>query len=220
MPIDPIEGDRGKRVVASIGEIPLAQQDGTRIPGLEDIGKALRQLRKSQGLTLKQVAEACDCSVSYISQIELDKVFPSIVVLNRIARVLGVEVADLFSPPPHASNVVVKPDERIALTMPGWKAKIDLLVRNGENNRMQAFLIELEPGGNPGRYTHGGSKFTHPGEEFGYVLEGELELDLGDTKYHLSAGDSFYFSSRTTHCTFNPTKKLTRLIRVVSPPNF
>ena len=198
----------------------MAQQDGTRIPGLEDIGRALRQLRKSQGLTLKQVAEECGCSVSYISQIELDKVFPSIVVLNRIAKVLGVEVADLFSPPPHSSNVVVKPDERIALTMPGWKAKMDLLVRNGENNRMQAFLIELEPGGNPGRYTHGGSKSTHAGEEFGYVLEGELELDLGDTKYHLLAGDSFYFSSRTTHCTINPGDKKTRLIRVVSPPNF
>lgn len=198
----------------------MAQQGGTRIPGLNDIGKSLRQLRKAHGLTLKQVAEACGCSISYLSQIELDKVFPSIVVLNRIAGVLGVEVADLFSPPPHSSNVVVKPEERIALTMPGWKAKIELLVRNGKNNRMQAFLQELEAGGNPGTYTHGGSRFSHAGEEFGYVLEGELELDLGDTTYHLSAGDSFYFSSRTTHCTFNPSTKKTRLIRVVSPPNF
>lgn len=198
----------------------MAPQDEGRVPEQDDIGKALRHLRTSQGLTLKQVAEGCGCSVSYISQIERDKVFPSIVVLKRIARVLGVDVADLFSPPPHASNVVVKPEERIALTMPGWKAKMELLVRNGQNNRMQAFFMELEPGGNPGRYTHGGSKFTHAGEEFGFILEGELELILGDTKYHLSEGDSFYFSSRTVHCTFNPTTSRTRLIRVVSPPNF
>lgn len=198
----------------------MASRDNGEALESNDVGKALRQLRKAQGLTIKQVAEGCGCSISYISQIELDKVLPSIVSLKRIAKVLGVEVGDLFSPPPHLSNVVVKPDERISLTMPGWKAKIDLLVRNGENNRMQAFLIDLEPGGNPGRYTHGGSKFTHPGEEFGFVLEGELELILGDTKYHLSKGDSFYFSSRTTHCTFNATNERTRLIRVVSPPNF
>lgn len=198
----------------------MVQQNESRTPELNDIGQTLRGLRKSQGLTIRQVAEGCGCSISYISQIELDKVFPSIVVLARIARVLGTDVADLFSSPPHTSDAVVKPEERIALTMAGWKAKMELLVRNGENNRMQAFLMELEPGGNPGRYTHGGSKYTHSGEEFGFILEGELELVLGDTKYHLSEGDSFYFSSRTMHSTFNPTKKRTRLIRVVSPPNF
>jgi len=198
----------------------LAQRDNGETQESSDVGQALRRLRKAQGLTIKQVAESCGCSISYISQIELDKVLPSIVSLKRIAKVLGVEVGELFSPPPHLSNVVVKPDERIALTMPGWKARIELLVRNGENNKMQAFLIELEPGGNPGRYTHGGSKFMHSGEEFGFVLEGELELVLGDTTYRLSEGDSFYFSSRTTHCTFNPTDKKTRLVRVVSPPNF
>ena len=181
---------------------------------MAEIGETLRQLRKEKGLTLEQVAKAADCSASFVSQIELDKVSPSITTLKRIANVLNVHMADFFPSPQDPPKVVTKVSERIALSLPRWRAKMNLLVGRGPGKRMQPFYTEIEPGG--GAY----GQYTHDGEEFGIVLEGELEVNLDGSIHRLSAGESFYYSSKLPHSWVNPTKGKTVVVWVVSPPTF
>lgn len=181
---------------------------------MTEIGAKLRELRRQQGLTLEQVANAAGCSASFVSQIERGKVSPSLSTLKRMANVLGVQMAEFFPSPQQPTHVVTKLDERIALTLPRWKAKMNLLVRDGRGKNMQPFYTEIDPGG--GAW----GQYTHEGEEFGIVLEGELEIDLDGTSYRVSAGESFYYSSKLPHSWVNSTKKKTVVVWVVSPPTF
>jgi len=181
---------------------------------LADIGEKLRELRKDKGLTLEQLAQACGCSASFVSQIERNKVSPSLSTLKRMANTLEVQMADFFAAPHDNSHVVTRVDERIALTLPRWKAKMNLLVRSSRDKSMQPFYTEIEPGG--GAW----GEYTHEGEEFGIVLEGELEIRLDDAVYRLSAGESFYYSSKHPHSWVNCGNKRTVVVWVVSPPTF
>jgi uncharacterized cupin superfamily protein len=63
-------------------------------------------------------------------------------------------------------------------------------------------------------------QISHVGEELGYVIEGELELTLGDTVYMLQPGDSFYFPSTLPHSYRNPGKRVTRVLWINTPPTF
>ncbi len=65
-----------------------------------------------------------------------------------------------------------------------------------------------------------GGEINHIGEEVGYVLEGEFELTVGSTTYHLKAGDSFFFRSELPHSYRNPGEAAARVLWVNSPPTF
>ncbi|HEV7799823.1 MAG TPA: cupin domain-containing protein, partial [Burkholderiales bacterium] len=68
--------------------------------------------------------------------------------------------------------------------------------------------------------TSSDEQISHAGEELGYVLEGELELALGEERYMLQTGDSFYFSSSVPHSYRNPGKTVTRVLWINTPPTF
>jgi quercetin dioxygenase-like cupin family protein len=86
-------------------------------------------------------------------------------------------------------NRVIKEGERININFRKGDAKIQMLVRNIQNKRMQPFYTTIEPGG--------GSKgsYSHFGEEFGIVLRGELEVNLNGKPYRVKRNESFYFIS-------------------------
>lgn len=65
-----------------------------------------------------------------------------------------------------------------------------------------------------------GESYTHDGEEFLYVLKGELQIGLDGRKYHLQEGDSFYFESATPHYWKNPGRKETWVLWINTPPTF
>ena len=79
---------------------------------------------------------------------------------------------------------------------------------------MQPFYTTIEPGG--------GSKgsYSHIGEEFGIVLQGELEINLNGKSYRVKKNESFYFLSQEPHSWTNSGKRKTIVIWVVSPPTF
>jgi quercetin dioxygenase-like cupin family protein len=111
-------------------------------------------------------------------------------------------------------NRVIKEGERININFRKGDAKIQMLVRNIQNKRMQPFYTTIEPGG--------GSKgsYSHIGEEFGIVLRGELEVNLNGKPYRVKRNESFYFISQEPHSWSNPGKKKAVVIWVVSPPTF
>jgi len=180
-----------------------------------EIAEKLRAFRLANRMTLKQLGSKAGCTDAYLSQLERGRANPSIMILKKIASALQVKVVDFFLEIETDSNdVVCKERERVSIRFKQGDAKIQMLVRNIQNKRMQPFYTTLEAGG--------GSKgpYSHIGEEFGIVLQGELEVNLNGKPYRVKKNESFYFSSQESHSWSNPGKRKTIVIWVVSPPTF
>jgi len=182
---------------------------------MKEIAEKLKAFRLANRMTLKQLANKAGCTDAYLSQLERGRANPSIMILKKIASALQVKVVDFFVEPEIDENdVVCKEGERVDIRFKRGDAKIQMLVRGIRNKRMQPFYTTIEPGG--------GSKgsYSHIGEEFGIVLQGELEVNLKGEPYRVKKNESFYFSSQEPHSWLNPGKKKTVVIWVVSPPTF
>jgi len=182
---------------------------------MEEIARKLKAYRLANRMTLKQLANEAGCTDAYLSQLERGLANPSITILKKVASALRMKVVDFFVEPEIAENdVVMREQERVNINFKEGEAKIQMLVRNIRDKRMQPFYTTIEPGG--------GSKgsYSHIGEEFGIVLQGELEINLNGASYRLRKNESFYFSSQTPHSWGNPCKKRTVVIWVVSPPTW
>ncbi len=182
---------------------------------MEEIAKRLRAFRRANRMTLKQLAQKAGCTDAYLSQLERGRANPSIMILKKIASALQVKVVDFFlENNPMEDDVVVKEKERVNINFRQGDAKLQMLVKNIRDKRMQPFFTTIEPrGGSKGAY-------SHIGEECGIVLKGQLEINLNGKLYRLKKNDSFYFSSQEPHSWFNPGKTKTIVIWVVSPPTF
>jgi transcriptional regulator with XRE-family HTH domain len=181
---------------------------------MSTLGKKLRYLRRARGLTLKQVAEAAQCTPAYLSQLENDKTSPSIASLKRIAEVLGARIVDFFLDDIDDEPVVMEPKQWLKVSLPRWKADIRQMVRRVQHRRMQPFYTVIEPGGGTRE------DYSHHGEEFGLVLEGELTLKVGEETYRVKAGSSFYYPSSLPHSWTNEGKRPCRVVWVVTPPSW
>ncbi len=178
------------------------------------LGSKMRGFRQDKGMTLQQVADDADCTAAYISQIENDKTSPSIAVLKRISQVLGVRIVDFFTEEVTDGEVVVDPGQWPRVSLPGWKADIHQMVRTVRTRQMQPFHTVIHPGG--------GTKepYSHQGEEFGVVLEGELVLRIGKERHTVPAGSSFYYDSTLPHAWTNEGEMDCRVVWVVTPPTW
>jgi transcriptional regulator with XRE-family HTH domain len=179
-----------------------------------ELGQRIKEKRLSRQLTLKQLAEMVGCSDAHISQIERGRASPSISTLKKIAASLQSKITDFFNDAEDDEPVVMTPENRKTLTLSRWNARIQSLVKNAKDKRMQPFFTTIQPGGG----SHG--SYQHVGEEFGIVLKGELSLEIKGTQYTVHPFESFYYDSTDPHSWSNDTDGETIVIWVVSPPSF
>jgi len=164
-----------------------------------------------RGLSLAAVASATGVSVAFLSALERSQTSASVATLRRLARFYNLNVLDFFDPP-RANPYLVKPHERKLLEA-GPGVTMELLAWG--NAIMEPHLFRIQPGAGSGE------SYRHEGEEFLYVLRGQLEISLdGGKAFRLAPGDSFYFESSTSHRWFNPGKKETWVLWVNTPPTF
>jgi transcriptional regulator with XRE-family HTH domain len=182
---------------------------------MKEIAEKLRAFRHANRMTLRELAAEAGCTDAYLSQLERGRANPSIMILKKIASALQVKVVDFFTEPEtDGSELVLKEDERVNINFKRGDAKIQMLVRDIRDKRMQPFYTTIEPGGGSD------GAYSHIGEECGIVLRGVLEIQLEDKRYRVKKNESFYFSSREPHSWRNPGKTRTVVIWVVSPPTF
>ena len=166
------------------------------------VGRRIRELRRARQLSLETVVARTDLSIGFVSQIERGLSSPSLRVLATLADVLGVGIAALFGATPSddaSGGVVTRQKQRAELKL--WRTGISkqLLSPADTENRLNLFLVHLEPGGSTGD-----ELYTHYGEEAGLVLEGEMMLTVDAETWSLKTGDSFRFASRRPHRFSNP----------------
>ena len=154
------------------------------------VGQRIRDLRREHRLSLEAIAATTDLSIGFLSQIERGLSSPSLRVLATLADVLGVGIAALFgskpSDDPASGGVVTRQLQRAELKL--WRTGISkqLLSPAGTENRLNLFLVHLEPGGNTGD-----ELYTHDGEEAGLVLEGEMTLTVDAETWSLKTRRQF-----------------------------
>jgi DNA-binding transcriptional MerR regulator/mannose-6-phosphate isomerase-like protein (cupin superfamily) len=174
------------------------------------IGPRLRQLRTQRGVSLAEVAAAAGISVGFLSAIERSQMSASVGTLRRLARYYRKNILDFFDPT-ESNTRLVRPTQRKVLDA-GPGVRMELLAWG--NTVMEPHLFRIAP------QAGSGESYAHEGEEFLFVLRGELQIALADEEYHLKRGDSFYFESATPHHWKNPGRSETWLLWVNTPPTF
>jgi transcriptional regulator with XRE-family HTH domain len=179
------------------------------------VGLKMRHTRLLKGLTLKRLAEMAECSESLLSRIENGNANPSIKTMHRVALALDMPVSGLFQEGVEDSSVVLRQGERPTVQAGQAKGhRLEALIPSRRGNLLSGYINDIEPGS--------GSEgvITHEGEEFGYVLDGEIELVVDKKKYQLRPGDSFFFRSERPHSYTNNRKKVARILWLNTPPTF
>lgn len=174
------------------------------------LGSRLRQLRTKRRLGLAEVAAAAGISVGFLSAIERSQMSASIGTLRRLARYYRTKILDFFDPAESNPRLVRPATRKVLDAGPG--VHMELLAWG--NTVMEPHLFRIKP--NAGS----GESYAHEGEEFLFVLRGELKISLAGEEYHLKRGDSFYFESATPHHWRNPGPAETWLLWVNTPPTF
>ena len=167
-----------------------------------EIGEKLRELRIQRGLTQEELADRCELSKGFISQVERELASPSIATLQSFFSDASNEKI-VFAP----QDMFEKEDEEEG-------RKITWLVPTAQKNSMEPILLELAPGGK--------SQVLPPleGEEFGYVLKGQITLIAGKSRHTIRKGGSFCLHPSATHYLENTGLKPAAVLWVSTPPSF
>jgi transcriptional regulator with XRE-family HTH domain len=159
-----------------------------------NIGDRIKMLRISQKRTMQEIAEASDLSKSMISKIENNKTVPSVAALVKIAKALGTNISSLLEQDGWVNAIVTtrqKAQENLTTTDKGYS--IYPYASEYHAKKMQPFLFVAKKGE---VIPH---ELSHEGEEFIYVIKGQMKMQVGETEYLLSSGDSLYFNSVQKH---------------------
>jgi len=185
------------------------------------IGLRIRHTRLLRGLKLRELAELLGCSESFLSKVENDKVQPSLSMLHKIVSALEINIPSLFadtfaseSDPVYISRKTGRLALKTGPRSKGASIAIERLILTDKGALLEANIHVVEPGG------HTDGFYSHEGEEFGYLLQGTLDLQVADKHYQLNEGDSFAFRSELPHGYSNPGTEEARILWANTPPTF
>jgi transcriptional regulator with XRE-family HTH domain len=159
------------------------------------IGARIRKIRRQQNRTLQQIADRVGLTRSMLSKVETDKVVPTVATMSKIAAALGVGASVLLEQGNGQTTVFAPacdngPDSMVQ-TERGYR--FHTFATRRADKCMQPYLFtarkgEVKP-----------QALSHEGEEFVYMLDGEMKYRVGDVAYTLRPGDSLYFDSEDEH---------------------
>ncbi len=190
---------------------------------MENLGPRLKTIRLASEKSLREVARRLDVSPSFLSQIENGKSQPSVATLYALARLLGVPVDTLFAPTfdggapltPNDEEIInrsliqhptdawddsgarislINPQNRSVLTMDTGVRWERLAATHEADINFMEIIYEPGAGSNAN-----GELIQHDGYEYGYALDGEIEVTIGDSVLNLSKNQSIGFDSSIPH---------------------
>lgn len=181
-----------------------------------DFGKTVKELRLKHEMTLRDLAKASGCSISFLSQLERDMMSPTVASLRKIADALGVTITSFFSDDDgDKDRIFVRKDERVRIGSQASKVTYESLKPRNANSILEPLYHTLEKGAYSGDDNN-----MHLGEEFVYVLQGQVEITVGDKPMILNEGDSAVYNSNIPHRWKNTFDGKTILLWVNTPPSF
>jgi transcriptional regulator with XRE-family HTH domain len=182
-----------------------------------NLGQKIKNLRQKKGLTIQQVAEKASLSEPVLVQIEGEVVAPPVATLLKIARAMNVNIGYFFQDQDAEKRAVVVPKsdrKRVFRRIHEDPSKVgyyyESLAYPKADKHMEPFHVTFEVKNKEDLIF-----FNHKGEEFIYVLEGQLEFNYENETYALGAGDSLYFDASVPHAFRAVGKKAATAIDVI-----
>ncbi len=178
-----------------------------------EIGNKIKELRNQKGLTQEELADRCELSKGFISQLENDVTSPSIATLVDILQCLGTNLKEFFNDADDEQIVFTEADF-FEKTDTELHNKIEWIIPNAQKNMMEPIRVTLEPNGS----TYPDQ--PHDGEEFGYVLSGSVTVIIGKRSINAKKGDTFYYTPHSEHYIKANGKTGAVFLWISTPPNF
>lgn len=186
----------------------------------KSVGEKIKQIREMQKVGIEELAERSGLEITMIQKIEQERNVPSLAPLIKIARALGVRLGTFLDDNNSYGPVVVRSGEHLKglrFTSQSGAAREHLnfysLAFDKAGRNMEPFIVEIEPGLQSDYMLS-----SHEGEEFIYVLEGEIEINYGKEVYKLAKGDSIYLDSIVLHNVHAGNNQSAKILAVVYAP--
>ncbi|MBF0526304.1 MAG: cupin domain-containing protein [Deltaproteobacteria bacterium] len=173
-------------------------------------GQRVKKLRQDRKLTLEQLAAQTGQTPEFIAQVEEDAVTPPVSFLLQLSHALEIDPSRFLSDQ-EKMEIGAKRQEGFAKRTQSYSYQT--LTPGAADKHLRGFLVSIEP-----KEKHKMVEYRHPGEEFIYVMHGELEVTLGTRVHQLKVGESIHFDSETKHKLRNISDKKCELMVILYTP--
>ncbi len=180
---------------------------------MEYVNKKIKEMRLNERMTLQELSDKTELSVSFLSQIERGSSSLAITSLKKIADAFGVSMRSFFEEIEN-NNYMTKKEDQKPFKVEGSNVQHIRLAGEFSGRRLEPMKVTIAP---HQPYTE---RFSHPGEEFYHVLQGTVNFKVENEEYTLHKGDTIHFPSQKEHQWSNPTSEETVLISVLTPVIF
>ena len=176
-----------------------------------DIGKKLRELRKQNDLTLEDLASRSELTKGFLSQVERNLTAPSIATLEDILEALGSNLSEFFHEE-EETQIVFGAEDFFVDEKEDYQ--VEWIIPNAQKNQMEPILMTLYP------HKKSHVQTSYIGEEFGYVLKGNITIVCGSKKYKVKAHETFYMDGAKSHYLYNHGNSPAKILWITTPPIF
>ena len=187
---------------------------------IKNIGEKIMSIRQSRNISIQELADRCGFTVEMMSKIEENETIPSLGHLIKVARALGVRLGTFLDDMDQLGPVIARKGdikEGTSFSNQNSHARLNLnffpLASDKSGRHMEPFIVEINPS-----TSSDFNQSSHEGEEFIYVLSGEIEINYGKSVYNLSEGDSIYYDSVVDHHVHSANESPAKILAVVYAP--
>jgi len=191
---------------------------------LRTIGAAIRSRRQELNLSLRELSKQSGLSIGFLSLVERGRSSPALTSLSNVAKALGVELSSFFPAEEEELNEAEETKQRVSplpyVTRANDEAKLSIILSQRIYKMLspripglvlEPIFVTVQPGDTMDE------PYSHEGEEFAYVLSGELVFIVDGVAYRLGPGDSVHFRSTVSHAMRNDTDEPVQAIWVLTP---
>ncbi|HEY3390469.1 MAG TPA: XRE family transcriptional regulator [Prolixibacteraceae bacterium] len=187
---------------------------------IKNVGLTITLIRQQKNITTIELAERCGFSTVMMEQIEGNETIPSLGHLIKVARVLGVRLGTFLDDMDQLGPVVTRNGDMkkgTSFSNKNSDTRLNLdffpLASDKSGRHMEPFIVDINPSSSSDF-----AQSSHEGEEFIYVLSGNIEIKYGKDIYALSEGDSIYYDSVVDHHVHSANESTARILAVVYAP--
>jgi quercetin dioxygenase-like cupin family protein len=172
------------------------------------LGQRIKRLREEREVSLEALANDTGKTVEYLEQVEADQVIPPVAVLLTLGRALEIDSGELLKDEDEAGQRRV---EEVRKRTDHYSYQV--LTPDSRHKHLKGFLVTIDAGSDLK-----GASYRHEGEEFHYVLKGQVQVTVGENVNLLKAGDSLHFNSGIEHRLRNTGDIMCEILVVLFTP--
>jgi len=179
-----------------------------------NVGERVKAVRETRGLTLQDISQRTDIDIAFLEGIEKGDVAPPLGMVIKLAKALEMKMGYFISGEENRPYTIVRRDDRKVIsrydskTAKHYGYEFESLAPHKTDRHMEPFMVTLEPTDTEEE------KSAHDGQEFIYVLEGNMGVIYGEDRHVLEPGDSIYYDSTVPHLVKCHGDKKTKILAV------